>query len=136
MRWIALAAIAMLSLSCAKKERRGEPERRSVTASSALASGGVCGPESEPAETACGEAKGHDCNASCGCEQPGSKTIGPILPVSEAKPGDRTRCLVTNTVFQVKAYSPSVEHSGKTYYFCCDGCAEKFREAPAKFIGS
>jgi Cu+-exporting ATPase len=26
------------------------------------------------------------------------------------------------------------EHAGKTYYFCCAGCKEKFRAAPAKYL--
>jgi P-type Cu+ transporter len=28
----------------------------------------------------------------------------------------------------------SWEHAGKTYHFCCAGCAEKFRADPAKFL--
>ncbi|MGH9714314.1 MAG: heavy metal translocating P-type ATPase [Candidatus Acidiferrales bacterium] len=30
----------------------------------------------------------------------------------------------------------TVEHAAKTYYFCCAGCAEKFRAAPEKYIGA
>src|SRR4029077_4684986 len=26
------------------------------------------------------------------------------------------------------------EHSGKTYYFCCAGCKEKFSATPAKYL--
>jgi Cu+-exporting ATPase len=26
------------------------------------------------------------------------------------------------------------EHAGKTYYFCCEGCAKKFGDAPAKYL--
>src|SRR5216684_160867 len=26
------------------------------------------------------------------------------------------------------------EHEGKTYYFCCRGCQEKFRAEPAKYL--
>src|SRR5512141_2213166 len=28
-----------------------------------------------------------------------------------------------------------VEHGGKTYYFCCTGCATKFRADPQKYLG-
>ncbi len=28
----------------------------------------------------------------------------------------------------------SVEHAGTTYYFCCDGCAQKFRAAPDLYL--
>jgi P-type Cu+ transporter len=26
------------------------------------------------------------------------------------------------------------EHAGRTYFFCCDGCAQKFRAAPDKYL--
>jgi len=29
-----------------------------------------------------------------------------------------------------------VEHSGKTYYFCCGGCAQKFQQDPAKYLSA
>lgn len=136
MRW-GFLIFALCLVGCAKKERAPDAEK-SPSGASTLVSGGVCGPESAGAadETSCRETSGHDCNASCGCEQGGKKADGPILPVSEAKPGDRTRCLVTNTVFRVTNDSPSVEHDGKKYFFCCEGCADKFKAAPAKFLGS
>ena len=28
----------------------------------------------------------------------------------------------------------SQEHGGKTYYFCCAGCKEKFKAEPAKYL--
>jgi hypothetical protein len=137
MRW-ALVTVALCLVGCAKKDR-AEGVEKSPTGASTQASAGVCGPESTALadKTSCGQTTGHDCNASCGCEQGGQKKAdGPILPVSEAKPGDRTRCLVTNTVFRVTNDSPSVEHDGKKYFFCCEGCADKFKSAPAKFLGS
>jgi hypothetical protein len=134
MRWLVVVALAVVMASCAKKDR-ADPEK--VASVSPAAPAGVCGPDDKPQQTACGETNPHDCNATCGCEHGGTKAAtGPIRPVSEAKLGDRTRCLVTNTVFQVKSDSPSVKHDGKTYFFCCEGCAEKFKEAPAKFLGS
>lgn len=134
----AFVIVAFCLIGCAKKER-GVDAEKSPTSGSTLVSGGVCGPESAaPDKTSCGEQSAHDCNASCGCEheKANKKADGPILPVSQAKPGDRTRCLVTNTVFRVTTDSPSVEHDGKKYFFCCEGCAEKFKAAPAKFLGS
>lgn len=136
---LGLLVVALCLAGCAKKERPAEAEK-TAAGTSTLASGGVCGPESAaaPDKTSCGETAAHDCNASCGCEHgtANKKADGPILPVSQAKPGDRTRCLVTNTVFRVTTDSPSVEHDGKKYFFCCEGCAEKFKAAPAKFLGS
>ena len=29
-----------------------------------------------------------------------------------------------------------VEHGGRMYYFCCEGCAQKFRAAPEKYLTS
>src|SRR6202167_6872917 len=26
------------------------------------------------------------------------------------------------------------EHAGRTYFFCCEGCAQKFRAAPDKYL--
>lgn len=31
--------------------------------------------------------------------------------------------------------APSVDHDGETYYFCCHGCADAFREEPASYLG-
>src|ERR1035438_4752318 len=28
------------------------------------------------------------------------------------------------------------EHAGKTYYFCCPGCKEKFKNDPAKYLAA
>ena len=32
------------------------------------------------------------------------------------------------------AKAARVEHAGRTYYFCCPGCAEKFRAAPEEYL--
>jgi P-type Cu+ transporter len=37
------------------------------------------------------------------------------------------------TVDPLKAKA-SVEHAGTTYYFCCPGCAQKFRDAPEEYL--
>ena len=31
--------------------------------------------------------------------------------------------------------APSVDHDGETYYFCCHGCADSFREEPDSYLG-
>ena len=31
---------------------------------------------------------------------------------------------------------PKVEHNGSTYYFCCAGCAERFKNNPDRYLGS
>lgn len=30
----------------------------------------------------------------------------------------------------------TVDHDGETYYFCCEGCADSFAEAPAEYLGA
>src|SRR5271155_1162230 len=30
----------------------------------------------------------------------------------------------------------TLDHAGKSYYFCCTGCADKFRADPPKYLNS
>jgi len=53
----------------------------------------------------------------------------------EAKVGDRTRCPVSGEEFVVKDDSPHAEYQGKTYYFCCPHCPDKFKADPQKYLG-
>lgn len=48
--------------------------------------------------------------------------------------GDVTTCPVSGEWFTVGEGSPSVEHKGGTYYFCCGGCEDRFREDPERFL--
>lgn len=50
--------------------------------------------------------------------------------------GDITRCPVSGDVFTVSSDSPKVEQEGKTYYMCCDGCVDKFKADPDKFLSA
>ncbi|HET9073055.1 MAG TPA: permease [Solirubrobacteraceae bacterium] len=34
------------------------------------------------------------------------------------------------------ASSPTLEHAGETYAFCCEGCAERFRAAPQQYLSA
>lgn len=65
----------------------------------------------------------------------GSAATSGIVPPGEAKIGDKTTCLISNEEFTVTASSPKVEHEGKTYYFCCPGCDNKFKADPKKYLG-
>jgi len=51
-----------------------------------------------------------------------------------AQVGDKSVCLVSGEDFTVAADSPKAEHEGKTYYFCCPGCAKKFQAEPKKYL--
>jgi len=41
----------------------------------------------------------------------------------------KNECIVTGG-----AATTAVTHAGKTYYVCCSGCLEAFKEDPEKFI--
>ena len=58
-----------------------------------------------------------------------------LVAPGEAKLGDHTRCPVSGDEFVVKADSPHTEQGGKTYYFCCAECVDKFKADPAKYTG-
>ena len=54
----------------------------------------------------------------------------------EAQIGDKAKCPVSGEAFTVTDQSPHSEIDGKTYYFCCSGCKEKFEKDPKKFLQS
>lgn len=74
---------------------------------------------------------------ACGGATPQSATpaaaSGAKAPGS-AQVGDKTTCPVSGEEFTVSATSPKVEVDGKTYYFCCSGCAQKFQADPKKYV--
>lgn len=93
-----------------------------VTALSLAACGGGAS-SSEPAtETQTASAE------TSGAEQ------GPLVPIGETQVGDRSTCPVSGEEFVVSESSPTVEHEGRTYHFCCPGCAQRFQANPAQFL--
>lgn len=58
----------------------------------------------------------------------------PLKKAGEAGLGDRTVCPTSGEEFVVTADSPKVEYNGKTYYFCCSGCDQKFARDPKKYL--
>ncbi len=42
-------------------------------------------------------------------------------------------CPVSGEEFDVSKAAGSYEYEGKTYYFCCEGCKEKFLKDPEKY---
>jgi hypothetical protein len=101
---------------------------------------GGCGMQGEVQEQGggCGQAK-DEAPGGCGCAgkhtgKDTDKAGGPVVPVTQAKLGDRTRCPVTNSVFIVRGDSPKADHAGKTYHFCCDGCVTRFKKDPKQFL--
>jgi YHS domain-containing protein len=64
-----------------------------------------------------------------------SESASPDLKApGDAKIGDRTRCPVSGEEFVVRDDSPHTEYQGKTYYFCCPHCVQKFDADPTKYL--
>src|SRR4051794_28647670 len=65
---------------------------------------------------------------------PAATTNAKVKAPGDAKMGDTTTCPISGEEFVVDASSPKVEHEGKTYYLCCNGCKKKFEADPAKYL--
>lgn len=50
--------------------------------------------------------------------------------------GNKVICPVTQEEFFITEKTPKIEYEGKTYYFCCEGCIEKFKKEPQKYISN
>jgi YHS domain-containing protein len=48
--------------------------------------------------------------------------------------GDKITCPVSGGTFNKSDAAGSMEYNGKTYYFCCAGCKEKFERDPEKYV--
>src|SRR5947209_19901191 len=51
-----------------------------------------------------------------------------------AEPPDRARDPVCGMIVDPHATSHRREHAGRSYYFCCAGCAAKFSSDPDKYL--
>lgn len=60
----------------------------------------------------------------------------PLVAPGDAQIGDRSTCPVSGEEFVVTESSPTVVHEGRTYYFCCPGCAQRFQDDPSQFQGA
>lgn len=49
---------------------------------------------------------------------------------------EKVVCPVSGEEIQKSEAAASVTYQGKTYYFCCEGCKDKFKAAPEKYISS
>lgn len=50
-----------------------------------------------------------------------------------AKTENTVFCPVSGEKVVVNEATPKAEYNGKTYYFCCNNCLEKFNKEPAKY---
>lgn len=57
-----------------------------------------------------------------------------IVAQPGASMGDAARCPVSGETFRVRETSPSAEHEGGTYYFCCGSCVRPFLRNPDQYL--
>ena len=136
MKWLCIVLFLLAWASGCKS--RAEPTPAPLAAEPAAcssATAAACGPAPAAANpTAIDPAQSEVCkHTRATSEAHGERDV---VPSTQAKNGDLTRCPVSGVVFRVSAQSPQVEYSGQSLRVCCDGCAEKFREHPARFSGS
>lgn len=89
----------------------------------------ACGGGSSASSTTTAEPDGHH---SAQASTSGSEQA--LVSIGEAQIGDRSTCPVSGEEFVVSESSPTAEHDGRTYYFCCPGCAERFTANPHEFL--
>ncbi|MDQ3034117.1 MAG: YHS domain-containing protein [Myxococcota bacterium] len=101
---------------------------RSILALLSVLALAACGGGSSASSTTATEGDGHHASASTsGSEQA-------LVPMGETQIGDRSTCPVSGEEFVVSESSPTAEHDGRTYHFCCPGCAERFQADPHAYL--
>lgn len=55
--------------------------------------------------------------------------------IAQQKVEEKVVCPVSGETVLKSQAKATYEYEGKTYYFCCEGCKEKFVKDPAKYIG-
>jgi len=58
-----------------------------------------------------------------------------FVGAAEDKSGEKVICPVMKNEVKDIEKAPKFEYEGKTYYFCCPGCVDKFKADPEKYIG-
>jgi YHS domain-containing protein len=64
-----------------------------------------------------------------GCKEKFVKEPAKYVSADENK----VTCPVSGSTFNKSEAAGSMEYEGKTYYFCCAGCKEKFEKDPEKY---
>lgn len=76
------------------------------------------------------------CDGTCDAEHhehAEASASATVVPPGEAHVGDTTTCPISGETFVVTESSPHAEYEGRTYYFCCPGCAGRFQADPAHY---
>lgn len=73
---------------------------------------------------------------ACGCCGKQNNNSAEVQQAPEQLIVEKVQCpVMTNWILPSEAAN-STEYNGKTYYFCCGGCKEKFLVEPEKYIES
>lgn len=56
-----------------------------------------------------------------------------LTGIAQQKADEAVTCPVTGEVMKKSEAKISTEYKGKTYYFCCQGCKDKFLKDPEKY---
>ena len=59
-----------------------------------------------------------------------------IVAQPGASMGDAARCPVSGETFRVRDTSPTAEHEGETYFFCCGSCVRPFLRNPDQYLSA
>ncbi len=74
---------------------------------------------------------------ACGCGCMGDKCgASNTSPVQVQQTEGKVQCPVMKNWILASEAADKTEYNGKTYYFCCGGCKEKFLAEPDKYIES
>jgi len=57
-----------------------------------------------------------------------------LIGTAQEQAEETVVCPVCDHEFKKSEAKVTYEHEGKTYYFCCEGCKEKFVKNPEKFL--
>lgn len=70
-------------------------------------------------------------------ETPGMSSANQAIPhtITDAEVGIDTSCAVRKVPVKVTKTTPALDYKGKTYYFCCSPCIDKFTAEPDKYSG-
>ncbi len=57
-----------------------------------------------------------------------------LAGISQLQAAEKVKCAVSGKEIEKSEAAGSMEYKGKTYYFCCAGCEEKFVKNPEEYI--
>jgi YHS domain-containing protein len=136
--WAMLTAVVLVGIialaGCAKKQQTELQGAPSASAPSANAPAPAAPAETAPAPTHTMPGGQVMTNEQMkGMEGAEGKKAEPAKASATAAKNEMATCPVLGTTMSKDKMIP-YEYKGKTYYFCCPPCVEKFKKSPEKYI--